>query len=131
MQRNDPSVVAALQAAFMEYEQALRDKDLETLAAYFDEDADVVRFGIADRQRGPEELASWRAAQPKIPTGRMLVETTVTTFGTDYGLVSTLFVYPDRRMLGRQSQTWVRLGGGWKIVHAHVSEVAEDSLLPL
>jgi hypothetical protein len=25
-------------------------------------------------------------------------------------------------VLGRQSQTWVLLPSGWKIVHAHVSE---------
>jgi len=37
-------------------------------------------------------------------------------------IVTTLFGYPGSDVLGRQSQTWVRLPEGWRIVHAHVSE---------
>jgi hypothetical protein len=37
-------------------------------------------------------------------------------------VVNTLFGYPGSAVLGRQSQTWVRLPLGWRIVAAHVSE---------
>ena len=38
-------------------------------------------------------------------------------------VVTTLFGYPGGAVEGRQSQTWVRLPEGWRIVAAHVSEV--------
>ncbi len=39
-------------------------------------------------------------------------------------MVTTLFGYPDGAVEGRQSQTWVRFAPGWRVVAAHVSEVA-------
>jgi len=38
-------------------------------------------------------------------------------------VVTTLFGHPGGTVEGRQSQTWVRLPEGWRIVAAHVSEV--------
>jgi endo-1,4-beta-mannosidase len=49
--------------------------------------------------------------------------TDVLTFGRDAALVTTLSDLPGRPLEGRQSQCWVRLEVGWRIVHAHVSEV--------
>jgi ketosteroid isomerase-like protein len=121
---NRPAVVEELTGAFHAYEAALVGRDLDTMARYFSDSCEVVRFGIADRQRGPKELAAWRAAQPPLPAGRTLAETTVTTFGDDVGVVTTLFTYPGRDLVGRQSQTWLREPEGWRIVHAHVSEIA-------
>ena len=40
-------------------------------------------------------------------------------------MVTTRFEYPGGGKLGRQSQTWVRLPQGWRIVTAHVSHPAE------
>ncbi len=122
---NSPAVVAAVTEAFERYEEALSAGDLIELAASFADRAYVVRFGVADRQRGPEELARWRAAQPTQPYGRTLRETTVTTYGPSFAVVSTLFEYPGRPATGRQSQTWVRGATRWQIVHAHVSEIVE------
>ncbi len=125
LQRNRSEVVAEVRAAFERYEAALVSRDLDVLAASFDDDACVLRFGIADCQRGPAELARWRAAQPSLPLGRTLSQTEITTFGTRLAVVTTLFSYPGRRTVGRQSQTWVR-HDRWVIVHAHVSEVDEE-----
>jgi ketosteroid isomerase-like protein len=124
MSDHDDQASEELRACFVAYEAALMARDLAQMAAFFSDDEDVVRFGIGDRQRGAEELAAWRASQPPLPEGRTLHETTVTTFGSDFGVVTTLFTYPGRPFLGRQSQTWMRTDGSWKIVHAHVSEVA-------
>jgi hypothetical protein len=117
-----PDVVAEVRAAFNAYEQALGANDLEAMAALFSDSPELVRFGIADRQVGAAELARWRATQPALPPGRTLHETIVTTYGTGFAVVSTLFSYPGRAVVGRQSQAWVR-DPGWRIVHAHVSEI--------
>lgn len=118
-----PEVVEEVREHFERYERALASRELDVMAESFAALAGVVRFGIADRQRGPDELARWRGAQPAPRPGRTLSETHVATFGKDVAIVTTLFSYPGRPLLGRQSQTWVRLAHGWRIVHAHVSEV--------
>ncbi len=120
-----PLVVAGLQDAFERYERALIAHDLEAMAAAFIDDERVVRFGIADRQHGAGELARWRAAQLPLPPGRTLFETAVHTWGESFGVVTTCFCYPGRALLGRQSQTWTRIDGSWRIVSAHVSEISE------
>ena len=116
-------VVAEVTAAFVAYEKALVANDTAALAEAFWDSPAVVRFGIADRQTGAEQLRAWRAAQAQLPPGRRLYDTRVTTFGAELATVTTMFDYPggeDRP--GRQSQTWVRLPEGWRIVHAHVSQ---------
>lgn len=123
MERDDPAVVAEVTACFEAYERALRAGDLEAMRSAFDDTDTVVRYGIADYQRGSEALAAFRKEKGAVPAGRTLTETTVSTFGRDTAIVATLFHYPGRAPIGRQSQTWVRLGGRWQIVHAHVSEV--------
>jgi ketosteroid isomerase-like protein len=118
-------VVAEVTAAFEAYEKALVANDTAALAEAFWESPAVVRFGIADRQTGAEELRAWRAAQAQLPPGRRLYDTRVSTFGAELAMVTTMFDYPggeDRP--GRQSQTWVRLPDGWRIVHAHVSQAS-------
>jgi ketosteroid isomerase-like protein len=116
-------VVAEVTAAFEAYEKALVANDTAALAEAFWDSPAVVRFGIADRQTGAGELHAWRAAQAQLPPGRRLYDTRVSTFGAELATVTTMFDYPggeDRP--GRQSQTWVRLLEGWRIVHAHVSQ---------
>ena len=68
-----------------------------------------------------------RAANGAVPAGRSLSETVIATYGTDLAVVSTLFRYPNRQFLGRQSQTWLREDDVWRIVHAHVSEIPVES----
>lgn len=120
---NRPEVVAEVAAAFAGYEKALVDGDADLVAGYFWESGETVRYGIADHQVGYDEQLAWRRAQPPLPPGRVLHDTRVTTFGTGHAVVTTLFGYPDRPFLGRQSQTWIRLAEGWRIAHAHVSEI--------
>jgi ketosteroid isomerase-like protein len=117
-----PETVAEVHAVFAAYEKALATNDLDRMAAMFSEGPELVRFGIGDRQRGAADLGRWRANQRMLPPGRTLRETRVTTYGTDFAVVTTLFTYPGRELGGRQSQTWVR-NPAWRIVHAHVSEI--------
>jgi hypothetical protein len=124
---NRPEVVAAVRAAFERYERALVTRDFDTLDEQFWDGAEVVRFGIAENQYGPEVIGAWRRVAPLIHPSRRLANTVVTTFGTDFSTVSTEFrsdVQPG--LVGRQMQTWVRFPGGWRVVAAHVSTIAEE-----
>jgi ketosteroid isomerase-like protein len=120
VQLDRSDVSAEVAAAFDAYERALVADDVPALLGFFAEGA--VRFGIADQQVGLAEQRRWRLAQPPLPAGRRLKDTTIQAYGPDTAIVSTLFGYPGSDVLGRQSQTWVRLPEGWRIVHAHVSE---------
>ena len=120
MDRDIPSVIVEVSAAFEAYEQALVANDVDRILGFFAEDA--VRFGTADQQAGLREQAQWRRAQPPLPPGRCLKDTTVQGYGHSIAVVTTFFAYPRDDVLGRQSQTWVRLPEGCRIVTAHVSE---------
>lgn len=116
-------VVISVRAAFDRYERALRAGDVAVLTELFWDDDRCVRFGVADRQRGGAEIAAWRRAHPTVPEGRRLTDTRVLAVDARTAVVTTLFGYPDGAVEGRQSQTWVRLDEGWRIVAAHVSEI--------
>ncbi|MFE2615795.1 AtzH-like domain-containing protein [Micromonospora chalcea] len=121
MEIDRTDVVAEVAAAFADYERALVDGDADRICGYFWASERTVRFGLADHQYGLDEQREWRAAQPPLPAGRRLVDPTVTTFGRDLAVVTTRFGYAGGVPTGRQTQTWVRLPVGWRIVTAHVS----------
>jgi hypothetical protein len=120
MEIDRPDVVAEVTAAFEAYERALVANDVGAMLGFFAGRA--LRYGISDQQTGLDEQRRWREAQPPLPAGRHLKDTAVQAYGRDTAVVTTLFGYPGSDVLGRQSQTWVRLPSGWRIVHAHVSE---------
>jgi len=130
MEVNKPEIVAEVTAAFVEYERALVDNDVETMNVLFWHTPETVRYGIAEVQHGGEAIRAWRASCAPVPRSRQLHRTTVTTFGTDYATVSTEFTSDETALLGRQMQTWARMEPvsqthqGWKIVAAHVSLIA-------
>ena len=126
MEVNIPEVVEEVRAAFVAYEEAFVANDLAGLERLFWQDARVVRYGIADMQHGPEELAAFRTGFVAVDLPRDLDRTVISTFGRDAATASTLF----RRAsapgkVGRQMQTWARFPDGWKVVAAHVS-IVED-----
>jgi hypothetical protein len=116
---------AEVLAGFHRYEAALAAGDIDVLTELFADSAELVRFGIADRQVGSAQLAEWRRREPPLPPGRRLFDTRVMAVGLDAAVVTTLFDYPGQAWVGRQSQTWQRTDSGWRIVHAHVSVVTQ------
>jgi hypothetical protein len=130
MEFDRPEVVAEVAAAFAGYEAALVANDTDDIVDFFHESPDTVRFGLSDHQVGVDEQRRWRSRQPPLPAGRRLGDTRISTFGTDFAVVTTFFEYPGSPVTGRQSQAWVRLPGGWRIVSAHVSERVERSKFP-
>lgn len=116
------STLDEVRTVFSLYEAALIAGDTAFLDGLFWNSPSTVRFGTADRQQGAEAIRKWRASQGPL-VGRQLTDTKVISFGGDVAVVTTLFSYPDRAVEGRQSQTWIRLQNGWRIVAAHVSEL--------
>lgn len=124
MEVNVPGVVAEVRAAFDAYEAALMTNDVDALDASFWGDPLVVRFGVGENLYGAQAIAAYRRSCPP-PRPRSLHRTVVTTFGHDAATAVTEYreegAAPGAAPAGRQSQTWVRLPGGWRIVAAHVS----------
>ena len=122
MQIDRPDVVAEVTAAFTDYEDALVADEADRVVGFFAPAA--VRFGIADQQAGLDEQLAWRRAQPPLPPGAGSRTRSSPPTARTSRIVTTLFGYPGSDVLGRQSQTWVRLPQGWRIVTAHVSHPA-------
>jgi ketosteroid isomerase-like protein len=106
---------------FAAYERALLANDVEAMDGWFARDPAVVRFGIAERQHGFDEIAAWRRDATPVPHDRRHLRTTFTPAGDDVVVVALEFANGDASEVGRQSQVWARSPVGWRIVHAHVS----------
>lgn len=119
----DAAVAAEVAAVFAAYEAALVANDVERLTEAFWTSPLTVRYGTAECLYGSEEIEAWRRTAAPVPLGRTLQRTTIAAFGPDAACVSTEFRHPDSDGVGRQSQTWVRMAEGWRIVSAHVSVI--------
>ena len=120
---DDPAVLAELGTVFEAYELALMSNDVAALNAFFWQDERTTRYGIADRQWGIAELMAYRAATPAPNFTRRLEHLRLHTFGPDMAVAQVEFVRSDTPLRGFQTQTWVRLPQGWRIVAAHVSMI--------
>jgi hypothetical protein len=123
MEINRPEVLAEVTRAFERYEEAFQRNDLEVLDELFWDDQRVVRFGVAEDNYGIDEVRSFRAGQPTDDLSRELTRITITTFGDGAAIAFVEFRRLRSGIVGRQSQTWVRTGDGWRVVAAHVSHV--------
>ena len=120
-QVNLPDVVAEMTAAFARYEDALVNNQLEVLDELFWNSACTVRYGAGENLRGIEAIRAFRSARSPAGLARTLSNTVITTFGSDYATTMTEFCRDGSVRIGRQSQSWVRLDGGWRVVASHVS----------
>jgi hypothetical protein len=107
--------------AFLRYETALLANDIDELDLWFWDDPRIVRFGIADMQQGADSIARWRRASSGVPADRTHQQLVVTVFDSNTAVVALVFRNGTDPAVGRQSQLWRRIGGSWKVVHAHVS----------
>ena len=94
-----------------------------TLAAF--PDPRVLRYGPAENLYGYEQIAGFRAARSPANLARTIVRKVITTFGTDFATANVEFVRPPSPAVGRQSQVWVKMPGGWKVVAGHISLMGE------
>jgi hypothetical protein len=122
---NRPEVLAEVSAVFERYEQALVSNDVAALGELFWNDPRVLRYGPAENLYGYEQIAGFRAARSPANLARTIVRKVITTFGTDFATANVEFLRPPSPAVGRQSQVWVRMPGGWKVVAGHISLLAE------
>jgi len=120
---NLPEVLAELRELYPRYEQALVNNDVETLVAMFWASPEVMRFGVTENLYGHEELEAFRKSRPSANLARTVKRLEIVSFGRDFASVTLEFERETAKgqVLGRQSQVWVRLAQGWRIVSAHVS----------
>ena len=116
MDVNIPEIVEEVTAAFISYEEAITENDVEMINHLFWNDAKTLRYGPYGTLISHEALSAFR--RNRVTDG--------VTFGRDYAVANT--EANDENIPGtvRQSQTWVRTDEGWKIVSAHVSYLQDS-----
>src|SRR3546814_6131509 len=128
MEIDIPEIVAEVRAAFERYEAALMGNDPGVLIDSFWASPLTLRYGIAENLYGIDEIAGYR--RKRAAGGgwhaRKLTRTVITTYGRDAATANTEYVRDATGRIGRQSQTWVRMPEGWRIVAAHVSLLADS-----
>ena len=120
---NDSETVAELRELYPRYEQALVSNDVETLVDLFWASPQAARFGPTESLYGIEEIEAFRKARSPVNLARTITRLEIVAFGKDFASITVAFdrETAGRVAKGRQSQTWVRLPEGWRIVFAHVS----------
>jgi hypothetical protein len=116
-----PLTRAAVEAAFDAYELALTTNDVAMLDTLFWNSPNTLRYGATENLKGYEAIREFRAARPGTGLRRTILDRSVTTFGTDFAVANIVFTRDGEARSGRQTQTWVRIDGQWRVVAAHVS----------
>jgi len=121
MEINRPDVLAEVTAVFARYEDALVNNRVDVLDELFWASVFTVRYGVGENLRGIEAIRAFRSARSAVGLARALSHTVITTYGSDFATAMTEFQREGSSRSGRQSQTWVRMADGWRVVAAHVS----------
>ena len=116
-----PEVLAEVNAVFDEYEQALVGNDVPVLDRLFWNSVRTLRYGAGENLYGYEAIRAFRQGRPSNNLAREVTARAITTFGRDFAVANIEFRRAGSERIGRQSQSWVRLAEGWRVVAAHVS----------
>ena len=122
MEINIPEIVAEVNEAFMKYEKAILANDVEMINELFWNDEKTLRYGPNGTLVSHAALSAFRRSQDIGAWERTLKDTYIVTFGRDFAVANTESTRSTADGIIRQSQTWVRMPEGWRIVSAHVSE---------
>lgn len=121
---NLPEVLSEVREQFERYEQALTSNDVAVLDELFWNSPHTLRYGVTENLYGYEAIARFRADRPAQGLQREVLKTVITTYGRDFATADIEFRRTGSERTGRQSQTWVRMPEGWRVVAAHVSLLA-------
>ncbi len=124
MDINHPETLAEVTAAFARYEKALISNDVAVLDELFWNSPHTLRYGVGENLYGFAEIQAFRAGRPAQGLQRDVLRTVITTYGRDYATANVEFQRVGGNKTGRQSQAWVRMPEGWRVVAAHVSLLA-------
>jgi len=125
MEIDNPQALAEVTASFKRYQDAIIANDVAVLNELFWNDSLTLRYGIAENLYGHEAISAYRSARNPAGLARVVTESVVTCYGRDFATTNIEFTRSGRH--GRQSQAWVRMPEGWRIVAAHVSYMDEGS----
>ena len=106
----------------MKYEKAILENDVEMINELFWNDEKTLRYGPNGTLVSHAALSAFRRNQDIGAWERTLKDTYIVTFGRDFAVANTESTRSTADGINRQSQTWVRMPEGWRIVSAHVSE---------
>lgn len=120
---NQPDVHAEVTAAVMRYERAFVANDIPVLDELFWRSEHTIRYGATEALYGVEEIAAFRRARGAKGLARTIRRLVVTTFGAEFATANLEFDREGTSTIGRQSQSWVRMPEGWRVVSAHVSSM--------
>jgi Protein of unknown function (DUF3225) len=120
---NDPDTIDELRELYPRYEQALVSNDVDMLVSMFWASPNVIRFGPTESLYGIGEIEAFRKGRSPANLARTIKRLDIAAFGKDFASITLAFEreVDGKVSRGRQSQTWVRLPEGWRIVFAHVS----------
>lgn len=118
---NLPAVLAEVEAVFDAYEKALVGNDVETLDRLFWASPHTLRYGAGENLYGYDAIRQFRQGRPAHNLARDITARSITTFGADCAVANIEFRRAGNPRIGRQTQTWVRMADGWRVVAAHVS----------
>ncbi len=121
MDINLPDVLSEVTAQFARYEKALTSNDIAVLDELFWRSPHTLRYGMGENLYGFDAIAQFRSARPAAGLEREVLRTAITTFGRDFATANIEFRRIGSERVGRQSQSWVRVAEGWRVVAAHVS----------
>jgi hypothetical protein len=123
MRINQPDVHAEVTAAVMRYEKAFVANDIAALDELFWCSEHTIRYGATEVLYGGEEIAAFRRARGAKGLARTIRRLVVTTFGAEFATANLEFERGGASTIGRQSQSWVRMPEGWRVVSAHISSM--------
>ncbi len=121
MEINLPATVAEVMAVCERYERALVANDVAVLDELFCDAPFTLRYGVSENLYGYAAIRCFRAQRSPLQLERSVRRTVITTFGRDFATANIEFQRAGSARVGRQSQTWVRMQQGWRVVAAHVS----------
>ena len=124
MDTNRPDVLAEVTLAFGRYERALVSNDVALLDELFWDSPHTIRYGSGENLYGIDEIRAFRAARSPAGLAREVLRTQITTFGDSFATTHIEFRRVGSERVGRQTQSWIKLPEGWKVVSAHVSLMA-------
>jgi hypothetical protein len=116
-----PDVLEEVRIQFARYEAALCSNDVAVLDELFWNSPHTLRYGAGENLYGFDEIAAFRNARPAQGLAREVTRTSIVTYGRDMATANIEFRRAGSDRIGRQSQTWVRMPEGWRVVAAHVS----------
>ena len=118
---NLPAVMAEVETVFADYERALVTNDVATLDQLFWVSPHTLRYGAGENLYGYDAIQAFRQGRPSANLAREITAKSIATFGEDFAVANVEFRREGSERVGRQSQTWVRMPEGWRVVSAHVS----------